>query len=147
MGYYLSKIDQESILHLYPQLDKATEDVTYQTKYPTKLAYVLRNAFHVIPNWSKFLIKFKVITREDRVILRLRQTQFELSIPVTRLLTPTIFEILDTLLKSPDILELESLNIDDSEFIKLTNYCKDNNYDIIRTGDNSFRVEKKGIRS
>lgn len=147
MGYYLSKSDQESIIYLYPQLVNTTDDLVLQTQKATKLAYLLRNAFHVIPEWNQFLDKFKIVTRENQVILKLRKVQFELELPISKLIKPTIFEILDALIKCPKILELIDLDLSSPEYTKLLTYCTNNNYDINRIDETSIRISQKDLRS
>lgn len=147
MGYYLSEQDKIYIANLYPRLQESKDDIVLKTKNPRSLSYLIRNAFHTIPEWEGFKAKFKIITREDRVILKIKNINFELELE-TIIVGPDLFQILDVLIKNPEVLIVENISeLPPSALIKLDQYCQNNNYDIISGTNNRIEIKKKSIRS
>lgn len=141
MGYYLSEKDKAYVMGWLEMLQNATRDVTLNTKTPHKLSGLLRNAFNVIPEFQLLKTKFKIITREDKVILRNRLIQFEVEIQSKILENPDIFEILDELIKIPELLRIENPNLNEKELNKLITYCNNNGYKF-RVSDGRIECEK-----
>ena len=143
MGYYLSQSDRNLIAPYYHKLATTKDDITISTPKPRYLAYILRNAFNVIPEWKHFKDKFKILTRDDRVVLRVRAIQLEIIENSIDLYNPNIYEILDHLIKKPKLLIIKSSELTESELKRVQLYCDTNNFSLTKNDDNSIRIERK----
>lgn len=136
MGYYLSKKDKETLVPLIEKMRRSGEDLEIKTLAPDRLVYLLRNALNTELDWKDLKDKWRIVKRDNKVILRIKSIQMNLPFKWIELVAPSFMELATILFQKPEGVRVTMNAFTDTEMFRLRRYCENASYTVTEVPPN-----------